>query len=104
MTTEATIQDVKQAHAEGAVIIDVREPDEYAEGHIAGARSLPLSQLPARTSEVPQDQVVYLVCQGGGRSSKAAELLSASGHDARSVVGGTDAWIESGGETASGHA
>lgn len=102
MTMEATIEQLKQARAEGAVVIDVREPDEYAEGHVVGAQSLPLSQLPARTQEVPKDQTVYLVCQGGGRSSKAAELLSAAGHDVRSVAGGTTAWIESGGETASG--
>lgn len=104
MPTEATIQQLKQAHSEGAVVIDVREPDEYAEGHVAGARSLPLSELPARTQEVPADQVVYLVCQGGGRSSKAAELLSAAGRDVRSVVGGTTAWVESGGETEVGRA
>lgn len=44
------------------------------------------------------------MCQGGGRSSKAAELLGATGHDVRSVVGGTTAWIESGGETETGRA
>lgn len=102
MTTDVTIQQLKQARDEGAVVIDVREPDEYAGGHVAGARSLPLSQLAARTQEVPKDQTVYLVCQGGGRSSQAAELLGAAGHDVRSVVGGTAAWIEAGGETASG--
>ncbi|MCA1719815.1 MAG: rhodanese-like domain-containing protein [Actinobacteria bacterium] len=102
MTTEATIEQLKQARAAGAVVIDVREPDEYAEGHVAGARSLPLSQLPTRTQEVPTDQTVYLVCQGGGRSAQAADLLSGAGHDVRSVVGGTKAWIESGGETSSG--
>ncbi len=102
MTTDATIEQLKQARAEGAVIIDVREPDEYAEVHVAGAQSLPLSQLPARVEEVAKDQTVYLVCQGGGRSSQAAELLTTAGHDVRSVVGGTTAWIEAGGETASG--
>lgn len=102
MTTDATIQQLQQARVEGAVVIDVREPDEYAEAHVAGARSLPLSQLPARAQEVPKGQTVYLVCQGGGRSSQAAELLSAAGHDVRSVVGGTTAWMQSGGETTSG--
>jgi len=102
MSTDATIEQLKQARAEGAVVIDVREPDEFAEGHVVGAQSLPLSQLPTRTQEVPKGQTVYLVCQGGGRSSQAAELLSAAGHDVRSVAGGTKAWIESGGETASG--
>ena len=102
MSTDATIEQLKQARAEGAVVIDVREPDEYAEGHVAGARSVPLSQLPARAQEVPEGQTVYLVCQGGGRSSQAAQLLGAAGRDVRSVAGGTTAWIESGGETSSG--
>ena len=101
MTREVTIEQLKQARAEGALIIDVREPDEYAQGHVAGALSLPLSELPARTQEVPKDPVVYLVCQGGGRSGQAAELLSEAGHDVRPVAGGTKAWIESGGETSS---
>jgi len=102
MATEATIEQLKQARAAGAVVIDVRTPDEYAEAHVTGAKSLPLSELPTRKQEVPKDQPVYLVCQGGGRSTEAAELLSAAGYDVRSVAGGTTAWIESGGETASG--
>jgi len=102
MATDVTIEQLKQARAAGAVIIDVREPDEYAEGHVAGARSLPLSELPARAQEVPNDQTVYLVCGGGGRSTQAADLLSEAGHDVRSVAGGTRAWIASGGETATG--
>ena len=81
MTAEATIDQLTQARDEGAVVLDVREPEEYAEGHVSGARSLPLSQLPARVQEVPTDQVVYVVCQGGGRSSKAADLLAATGRD-----------------------
>ena len=104
MPTEATIDQLKQALSEGAVVLDVREPGEYVEGHVAGARSLPLSELPARVPEVPADQVVYLVCQGGGRSAQAAELLSAEGRNVRSVAGGTTAWSESGGETETGQA
>lgn len=104
MPTEATVDQLKQALSEGAVVLDVREPEEYAEGHVAGARSLPLSGLPARVTEVPADQVVYLVCQGGGRSAQAAELLTAEGRDVRSVVGGTSAWVEAGGQIESGSA
>ncbi len=104
MTNDVTIAQLTLARTEGEVVVDVREPEEYAGGHVAGARSLPLSELPARAHDVPKDQVVYLVCQGGGRSSKAAELLSAAGHDVRSVMGGTAAWIESGGETEAGPA
>ncbi len=61
-----------------------------------GAQLLPLSVLPVRLHELPRDRPVYLVCQGGGRSAQAAQLLSDAGVDARSVTGGTAAWITSG--------
>ena len=102
MATEVTIEQLKQARAAGAVVIDVREPDEFADGHVTGAQSLPLSQLPARAQEVSKDETVYLVCQSGGRSGQAADLLTAAGHDVCSVAGGTTAWIESGGDIESG--
>ena len=94
--TEVGLQDLEQALADGALLLDVRESDEYAEGHVPGAQLLPLSVLPVRMHELPRDRPVYVVCQGGGRSAQAAQLLSDAGVDARSVTGGTAAWISSG--------
>lgn len=96
MVTEAGLQDLEQALKNGALLLDVRESDEYAEGHVPGAQLLPLSVLPVRVHEVPRDRPVYVVCQAGGRSAQAAQLLSDAGIDARSVTGGTAAWISSG--------
>ena len=96
MVTEVGLQDLEQALEDGALLLDVRESDEYAEGHVPGARLLPLSVLPVRMHELPRDRPVHLVCQGGGRSAQAALLLSGAGVDARSVTGGTAAWMSSG--------
>ena len=96
MVTEVGLYDLEQALEDGALLLDVRESDEYAEGHVPGAQLLPLSVLPVRMHELPRAQPVYLVCQAGGRSAQAAQLLSSAGVDARSVTGGTAAWISSG--------
>ncbi len=96
MVTEVGLQDLERALRDGALLLDVRESAEYAEGHVPGARLLPLSVLPAGMHELPRDQPVYVICQAGGRSAQAAELLTTAGVDARSVSGGTAAWIGSG--------
>ncbi len=102
MVTEVGLQDLEQALEGGALLVDVRESEEYAEGHVPGAQLLPLSVLPVRLHELPRDRPVYVVCQAGGRSAQAAELLIAAGVDARSVNGGTAAWISSGRPSQSG--
>lgn len=96
MTNEASLQDVEQALAQGATVLDVRESEEYAAGHLPGARLLPLGVLPVRMHELVKEQPVYVVCQSGGRSAQAEQLLAQAGFDARSVSGGTVAWTQSG--------
>ena len=102
MAVEVSIEQLKQAQQDGAMVIDVRNDDEYAAGHVAGAASIPLPEIEARMQELPKDQTLYFICQGGGRSGKAADLLSESGFDVRSVGGGTSAWVEAGGEVTTG--
>ena len=82
--------------AAGCVLVDVREPDEWADGHIEGAIHMPLATVPDRSGELPTDRPVYMVCGVGGRSARAAEFLRAQGVDAINVAGGTQAWIASG--------
>lgn len=83
--------------AEGdALVVDVREAREYRPGHVPGAQNLPLSLLPVRLPELPKDRPVYVICQAGGRSAQATELMRSVGIDATSVSGGTGAWIEAG--------
>ena len=93
---EVDVDTLAAASAGGAVVIDVREPEEYVAGHVAGAHLLPLGEVVGRLDEVPTAEPVYVICQSGVRSLKAARFLRASGYDATSVAGGTKAWIDSG--------
>lgn len=79
----------------GAQLFDVREPDEYAQGHIPGAVNLPLSELAARHDEISGPAVI--ACLGGGRSAQAAAFLAAQGkRDIHNLVGGTAGWTREG--------
>ncbi|MBN6888839.1 rhodanese-related sulfurtransferase [Cytobacillus horneckiae] len=76
-----------------AQLIDVREPNEYEGGHILGARNIPLSQLKTRLIELRQDKPVYLYCQSGMRSGRAAQLLRRKGYrDLSHLQGGFKKW------------
>lgn len=88
------VSTLAEAREEGAPVLDVRQPDEYEEGHVPGAVLLPLDQLPDRLDEVPSGDTLYVICRSGGRSKKAAEFLRPRGIDAVNVAGGTLAWIE----------
>lgn len=77
------------------VVVDVREPDEYAAGHIPGALNLPLSVFdPARMPAAPEGKQVVLHCRSGVRCGKAAEKLVAAGHRGQilRMAGGITAW------------
>lgn len=62
-----------------AQLIDVREPHEFESGHILGARNIPISQLKNRLTEIRPDKPVYLYCQSGLRSGRAAQILYKKG-------------------------
>jgi rhodanese-related sulfurtransferase len=80
-----------------AVVVDVREPEEYHHGHVPDAISLPQSELASRLDELPRDRPIYAICQGGFRSLRAAEFLKQVGFDrVVSVAGGTEAWSREG--------
>ena len=94
--SDATLDDFTAAHATGAQVVDVREPAEYAAGHVPGAASIPMGQLPDRLAEIDRSKPVFVICQSGGRSAAMTEVLLAHGYDAHSVNGGTAAWTEAG--------
>jgi len=82
-----------------ALVLDVREPEEFANGHIPGATNLPQADLATRLDEVPRNRPVFVICQGGFRSLRAAQFLRQQGiSDVASVKGGTEAWRAAGGE------
>jgi rhodanese-related sulfurtransferase len=83
--------------AREAVLIDVRERDEWRAGHVKGARHIPLGELSARLGEIPRDREVLLFCRSGSRSGTATRLLRGQGFaQARNVEGGIIAWTGSG--------
>ncbi len=87
------------AKAAGAVVIDVRTDEEWAEGHVPGAVHVPLATLSPTHPEIaklPKDQPVYFICRSGGRSARAADQMASAGYKAMNVEGGTMAWIEAG--------
>jgi len=76
-----------------AQLIDVREPNEFANGHILGARNIPLSQLKMRLKEIRTDKPVYLYCQNGARTGRAAQILYKYGcRDLYQLKGGYKNW------------
>ncbi len=93
---EIDIDEAARRHGGGAAVIDVREPDEYAEGHVPGAASIPLATVADRSGQVPSSGEVLVICKSGGRSRQGAELLRTQGIDAVNVAGGTMAWIAAG--------
>lgn len=86
----------------GAPVIDVREADEYAQVRVPGVQLIPLSEFVARVDEIPEADMVYVICAVGGRSLQAAEYLNARGINSVSVSGGTNAWLQSGRAVESG--
>jgi rhodanese-related sulfurtransferase len=84
------------AHAQRHLVVDVREAAEYADGHVPGARSVPLAALAGHAAELPAGEPVYVICASGNRSKAGAEVLTRAGLDAYSVAGGTRGWLEAG--------
>lgn len=93
---EVTIDDLSQALDQGVPVVDVREPDEYAEGHVPGVIHIPMDQLPDRVGELELDQPVLVIRASGNRSSAMTDYLASAGFDAASVAGGTTAWARAG--------
>ena len=80
-----------------AVLVDVREPQEWRAGHARGARHIPLAQLAGRLDDLPRQAPVYLICASGNRSRKATAILLKNGFDRPiNVRGGTAAWHRAG--------
>jgi rhodanese-related sulfurtransferase len=102
--------DVKQGAAlqsQGALVIDVREPNEYAESHAPGTTLIPLGQLESRLSEIRahQNQPLVLFCRSGKRSAQAQEILVKAGFTkAVNMEGGLNAWTKAGLPVVSGAA
>lgn len=76
-------------------LIDVREVDEFAAGHVPGAINIPMSTIGGRLDDLPEG-AFDVICAVGGRSGRVVEALEARGYDATNVDGGTNEWIAAG--------
>lgn len=77
----------------GALLIDVREPHEYAHCRIEGSRHIPMRQIPETLAELPRDRLILVHCHHGGRSLRVTQFLRANGlSQVSNVAGGIEAW------------
>ena len=90
-----SINGVPDPLPEGLHVLDVREDDEWAYGHIEGSQHIPMMELPARISELPDAQIL-VVCKVGGRSAQVAGYLVRNGYDAVNLGGGLLDWESAG--------
>ena len=84
------------AVSDSAVILDVREPDEWSAGHIDGALHVPMGAVPGHLEELPDDARMVVVCRSGGRSARVTAYLRNEGLDAVNLDGGMHAWVSAG--------
>ena len=92
LTAQGAVQLINR---ERAVVVDVREPEEFAAGHVTGARNLPLSQLEEKLGALVKKKTlpVVLVCETGARSHRAVALAKKLGYEqAQAMAGGLKAW------------
>ena len=97
LPAEITAAQAAQMQSEGAFILDVRQPDEWVEGHIEGATLIPLDVLKNRLNKIPKDSEIVVVCRSGNRSAQGRDILLANGFtQVTSMAGGMNAWIADG--------
>lgn len=99
---EIHVDELADRLAGGALVVDVRTPEEVAEFRVPGVLPIPLNELPERHGQIPAAEEVLVICRSGARSRSACEFLLNTGRTAVNVAGGTLAWVESGRPVESG--
>ncbi len=80
---------------QGALLLDVREPDEVAICTVMGSKPIPMRQIPENLATLPQDQPILVMCHHGGRSERVTQFLRSKGYNqATNIAGGIDAWAQ----------
>jgi rhodanese-related sulfurtransferase len=103
LPAEISVSEAVAKQQDGAFILDVREPSEWTDAHIAGATLIPLGELASRLSELPKDKEIVVVCRSGNRSAQARDLLLNDGFtQVTSMAGGLNQWKAAGYPTVSG--
>lgn len=97
LPSEISVQEAHDYYQDGTLILDVRTPAEWAEGHIPDATLIPLDELPNRLSELPADEEIVVICRSGNRSAQARDILLGAGFESvTSVAGGMNQWSANG--------
>ena len=100
---EISVQEANQRVADGAWVVDVREPEEWEEYHMPDATLIPLGELSTRLSEIPTDREIIVVCRSGNRSATGRDILRQAGfNQVTSMAGGMSQWRSAGYPTVSG--
>jgi rhodanese-related sulfurtransferase len=93
---EVTTAEAKALIQAGAEVVDVRTESEYAAGHIAGSRHVPLAEMQSEAAGLDRERPLIVYCRSGERSGLAADAFAASGWDAHSIQGGLLQWADDG--------
>ena len=93
-TNDISVSECVQLLQVGATLLDVREDDEFEEGHAPGALHIRMHEVPDCYEDLPRESVIVCVCRVGARSARVAEYLATQGFDARNLSGGMLAWVE----------
>jgi len=96
VVAQTDVADLPTEFGPATVLLDVRENDEWRQGHAAGARHIPMGEVPARVNEIDPQAKLYVVCKAGGRSQKVAQYLAGNGYAPVNVSGGMLAWANAG--------
>ncbi len=93
---EVDVDEARRRYEAGALLLDVRNPDEWSAGRAEGSTWIPMNEITARRDELPRDRAIVVICRSGARSAKVAEALNAWGHTAANIAGGLQAWADAG--------
>jgi len=94
---EISVTEAYQKYEAGVFLLDVREPDEWAQNHIPNTTLIPLGELESRLSELPKDQEIVVVCRSGNRSQQGRQILLDNGFTSvTSMDGGLIDWSAAG--------
>ena len=103
MIAEISVTELEKLIAAGSLVIDVRETDEFAAGHVPTAISIPLSTVQDRVDEFRHQGTVYVICPVGGRSMRACQYLADFDiNNLVNIAGGTTGWIALGNDVVTG--
>ena len=96
MADDITVSEAARLVREGALLLDVREPDEWRAVRTPGALHIPMRELPTSTDRLPTDRTIVCICHVGQRSAVVADALANAGWSAVNVAGGMNAWEAAG--------